>query len=165
MSANNAIIVLKSPGPEFRVAHVLAADRLESPCGHNLSRIADRFASSPVFTEESAAWKAAFAMEEEIGFVQHGVYSVHLSAPLFGRNTKKSKESGKHHRNQRIRERNKEAMRAWKLLMKLVAHDHIVQIYPYMGRPCVQIDAGMQGEAKVVSDTFAKALEAVARGF
>jgi len=97
MSADNTIIVLRTPSPgaeditttlydfaTYRVAVVQAAENLESenPPEYLAWLMVECFGKSPVYNSEQDAWRAALAMAAEMEaneqYLEYGVKSVRM---------------------------------------------------------------------------------------
>ena len=82
MSADNTIAILKTRGPEFRVAMIFNSEDLDidelqrwfkNPSLALQAEIALRFRDARVFQDEDDAEKYAIELEKEIGYVEYGI--------------------------------------------------------------------------------------------
>jgi len=86
MSADNAIIILKTPGEwgfEYRVAHVCAAENLtyEHSDG-NPEYVNMLFWDAIVFQKHTDALVYALELERFYGFIEYGVYDLEFPHPF-----------------------------------------------------------------------------------
>ncbi len=88
MSADNGIYILKTDGPEWRVAHCQAIDSVfyKNPEGNNYVLL-DYFEKSPVFSRQLLAEKFAGLLYEElmhddIPICEYGIVSMQINRPF-----------------------------------------------------------------------------------
>jgi G:T-mismatch repair DNA endonuclease (very short patch repair protein) len=82
VSADNAIVILETKGPEYRVAHIMGPD------GIRYDEVKNDYTSDPdvliknareywkgckVFTDKEDAVKEAIRLHEEIGWTEYGI--------------------------------------------------------------------------------------------
>ena len=85
MSADNGIYILKTRGPEFRVAHLQAIDNLDwgrNGCTDDpdvrIANAREMWFGSPVFKTEEEAWEEARRLHSLIEYTEYGVSMVEI---------------------------------------------------------------------------------------
>jgi hypothetical protein len=86
MSADNGIYILKSDGPEWRVAHAQAIENINynratgktDPNHFNIGEVVRYFGESQVFLSEEEALLEARRMESGYPILEYGICDIHL---------------------------------------------------------------------------------------